>query len=363
MTQNRLEPVNTGNSVFIGFLAGNSDDLSDNNNVAVGQATLLSNTSGQYNTAIGTGAMRDNSIGSYNSAFGLGSQQSIQDAEFNTSSGANSLYLNGSGSGNSAFGYSALYSTTGSNNTGLGSSAGDSLFSGSNNTFLGFAANTSVSNGLDNATAIGANTVVGQSNALILGNNADIGIGTSTPTAKLDVVGTVKIADGTEGIDKILTSDALGNATWQAPVVQTIADASITEAKLAFDTATQVELDLKAPLLSPTFAGDVVFATNGVNFSGGNASFNNGQTFINSAQVFNQAENIFLGPSVEFNNPVTNFNTSANFISGALNILNSPQVAGYVLTDVNGDGNATWQNTCNSRHKRKSGFNWCRFYR
>ncbi len=40
------------------------------------------------------------------------------------------------------------------------------------------------------------------------------GIGTDTPTATLDVNGTFKYTDGTEGNGKILTSDADGNATW-----------------------------------------------------------------------------------------------------------------------------------------------------
>lgn len=46
-------------------------------------------------------------------------------------------------------------------------------------------------------------------------NNGNVGIGTSSPTAKLDIAGNIKIADGTQGTGKVLTSDASGNATWQ----------------------------------------------------------------------------------------------------------------------------------------------------
>ncbi len=44
-----------------------------------------------------------------------------------------------------------------------------------------------------------------------------VGIGTSSPMAKLDIAGNIKIADGTEGSDKVLTSDSNGVASWKNP--------------------------------------------------------------------------------------------------------------------------------------------------
>ncbi len=51
---------------------------------------------------------------------------------------------------------------------------------------------------------------------LVLATNGNVGMGTLTPGAKLEVAGNIKITDGTEGLNKILTSDATGLATWQA---------------------------------------------------------------------------------------------------------------------------------------------------
>ena len=59
-------------------------------------------------------------------------------------------------------------------------------------------------------TANGTNLVLNQ-------NGGNVGIGTTNPGAKLEVVGQIKIVDGTQGAGKVLTSDANGLASWQAP--------------------------------------------------------------------------------------------------------------------------------------------------
>jgi hypothetical protein len=48
-------------------------------------------------------------------------------------------------------------------------------------------------------------------------SNGNVGIGQTNPVAKLDISGAVKIADGTQGSGKVLTSDASGVASWHAP--------------------------------------------------------------------------------------------------------------------------------------------------
>ncbi len=50
------------------------------------------------------------------------------------------------------------------------------------------------------------------------GTNYEVGIGTPDPQAKLHVVGTTRLVDGTQGAGKVLTSDASGNAAWSTVV-------------------------------------------------------------------------------------------------------------------------------------------------
>lgn len=52
-------------------------------------------------------------------------------------------------------------------------------------------------------------------NHIVVAQN--VGVGTSNPTAKLHVNGTLKVVDGSQGDGKILTSNAAGLASWQQP--------------------------------------------------------------------------------------------------------------------------------------------------
>lgn len=88
--------------------------------------------------------------------------------------------------------------TTGQDNVAIGGNAGEVLTSGSNNTFVGNGAYATVP-AVTNATAIGANARVDLSNAMVLGSVAgvnlatstvNVGIGTTAPQARLDIVTT-----------------------------------------------------------------------------------------------------------------------------------------------------------------------------
>jgi trimeric autotransporter adhesin len=174
-------------NAFLGF-AGGTALTTGNFDTAVGYQALFSDATGYSNTATGSAALYSNVGGSNNTASGLGA-----------------LYSNIGGSYNAAFGVNALNdypnnvgNTTGSFNTAVGSSSGQTLdhsnITTNNNTAVGAGAAFSTGT-LTNATAIGSNAEVAESNALVLGaitgvgsgTSVNVGIGTTTPAATLDV--------------------------------------------------------------------------------------------------------------------------------------------------------------------------------
>ena len=156
----------TTNNVYLGF-AGNKTTTGFGNTGVGGQA-LAANAAGTNNTATGQAALPVNTSGADNVAMGVDALQFNTVGNFNTGNGVFALANN----------------TTGSNNTGVGYNAGPD--SGHPN--------------LVNATAIGANAVVSESNALVLGgigtNAVNVGIGITTPAYPLHVMGTIRSETG-----------------------------------------------------------------------------------------------------------------------------------------------------------------------
>ena len=53
------------------------------------------------------------------------------------------------------------------------------------------------------------------SESVRISHTGNLGINTTSPTERLEVIGSAKITDGTEGVGKILMSDAAGKAHWE----------------------------------------------------------------------------------------------------------------------------------------------------
>ena len=172
----RAGAFSTGNyNTFLGS-GGVGLSTTGNENVFIGYKTGL-NTSGSYNTFIG------NSVGIKNTT-----------GQNNVYVGWSSGFENTIGGDNTALGTQAGgLTTTGSNNTSFGKLSGYNNTTGSLNTYLGAGADGfgTNRNNLSNATAIGANAKVSISNAIVLGDTANVslkvGIGTKSPSRKLEV--------------------------------------------------------------------------------------------------------------------------------------------------------------------------------
>lgn len=153
-------------NTFIGRSAGQNHTNGEGNIYMGDQAGML--TSGNFNIAIGRWAGQ-NIKGSQNCFLGNESGLKNQAGSYNVFMGAKAGTSN----------------ETGNFNTFLGHGAGLSNTNGEKNTYLGYASGGNA--GLINATAIGASAMVTGSHCLVLGNNANVGIGYSAPFYQLQL--------------------------------------------------------------------------------------------------------------------------------------------------------------------------------
>jgi len=242
-------------NTFIGGNAGPAN-TTGGNNTFIGANTGQLNTTGGSNTFIGVNAGRSNTTANGNSFLGLSSGYNttaggntaigFQSLSLNSTGNNNSIfgynasYYQTTGSSNSTFGYNALIqNTTGSNNLAFGYQAGQYISDGStsnaitdNSIYIGYNTKALANNQTNQivigyaSTGLGSNTtVLGNSSTattaiygnLLLGSTTDagykldvtgtarvstsaylatasgsVGIGTTSPSAKLDVNGSIK---------------------------------------------------------------------------------------------------------------------------------------------------------------------------
>lgn len=203
--------VNTaGDNVGIGTLAL-SQNVSGNNNIAIGNGAMLSTTtgsSGTFNVAIGfqallnnrgtdnlgigTFALKSNTTGINNVALGAYAGSKNESGSNNFALGYGALLENIEGASNVAVGADALRFATGSSNLGIGAAAGRNA-TGSSNLFIGQSAgaNETGSNKLYIANTNTATPLIGGDFA---NNLLKFHTGTAAPTA---TAGFVAIGDFT----------------------------------------------------------------------------------------------------------------------------------------------------------------------
>jgi hypothetical protein len=186
-----LNAFDTGNfsmgNASLGFSF--SPSVTGTFNLGIGPQTLSADTTGSSNIAVGGGALNVNVGGSNNTAVGGSALNSNQGGNDNVAVGVAALLGQLSGNENTAIGNDALkFWPAGDSNTAVGNLAGYTINGqpgGGQNTFIGYWTKSEGTAALTDATAIGANAIVGESNALILGGTGgdavDVGIGTATP--------------------------------------------------------------------------------------------------------------------------------------------------------------------------------------
>ena len=156
MSNGRLATANTGRSVFIGELAGQNDDLSNNDNTFVGYRSGESNTTGNDNAAFGYWSLAANTTGTENSAVGELALAANTSGASNTAVGSAALTSNTVGGSNVAVGRSSLQSNVGGiQNTALGASALNTI-NGNYNVAVGSSALVSLASGTGNV-GVGTN--------------------------------------------------------------------------------------------------------------------------------------------------------------------------------------------------------------
>jgi hypothetical protein len=201
-------------NVFIGVHAGELN-TTGNHNTFVGRHAGRANAN-NYNSFFGFNSGYSNTIGGENAFFGSGAGNSNTTGDSNSYFGAGAGGSNKTGNYNSAFGHSACGGfETNFGNSCFGRRSGKGV-RGNRNTFIGHDTGShSELIDLENATAIGANAHVTQSNSLVLGSIAGInlatatvsvGIGEHAPADRLQVRGDIRI--GTSG-----TTGCLKNAS------------------------------------------------------------------------------------------------------------------------------------------------------
>jgi hypothetical protein len=196
--------LNGNSNISLGSSSARNN-ASGSDNISIGVEALYSATNTGKAIAIGSGALRTSNATSnigigfnalYNTSAGV--NLAIGDsAGYTTSTGVSnaligheSFYSNSTGSRNTGHGYQSGYYMGGNDNVAIGYQAGmDSLLSAAQQcVFIGSLATGNMAS-LSNAVAIGYNTTVSLSNSIVLGNGCNVGIGTSTPTASLSVIG------------------------------------------------------------------------------------------------------------------------------------------------------------------------------
>ena len=217
-----------GDALINGLTVGQGAGTSAFGNTVFGKTALDSITTGRRNVAIGNEALLDNTVGNHNIALGYRSLEN-NSASNNVAIGVEALQRVETAGNNTAVGRYALGLTSGAGNTAIGYAAGYLRVGGTNGGSINsvFIGSLTTSNGInpENEIVIGTGAVSAGSNTVVLGNddivstrlkgdvivaNGNVGIGTTSPSEKLEVSGGNIKGDGIIQIESTTNNNIIG---------------------------------------------------------------------------------------------------------------------------------------------------------
>ena len=154
-------------------------------NTAVGASAFAANVSGANNTAVGNNALAA-STGSNNNALGRNALATNSSGSQNVAVGGGALFTNLASSNSTAIGHNAGNVSTGAGNQFFGYNSGNAVTTGAKNVILGSYTGSAApisATGSNNIVLSDGDGVVRQ----VIDSSGNVGIGTSSPGAKLDV--------------------------------------------------------------------------------------------------------------------------------------------------------------------------------
>jgi hypothetical protein len=340
-------------------------------NIAIGRFVLNTNTSGVWNTAVGDSALMNPTTGQRNTLIGHSSGRLITTGNYNVGVGVETLEPLTTGLRNTAVGFSAMGAiTTGNRNIAVGWQAGNNLTTGSDNILItGNGATVTTGNG--NVVIGSATGMTGSENNHIYlssqngGNRLVIdsfglwqmgtyGTGTHTGTAayslSVDATGhVIETASGggggsTPGIDDVLAVGQSLSAYRQIDAT-TLYGLSVYLAHDAINGDSYYYFDANNATYGAIFGGQIV------------SNDSSSSVYSNKYGNYNRSHRSGVSTGVDVTNGngvdifynstdlyVTNGEAGVKAASLFIDPLNTSSFhAGYVLTDVAGDGYATWQ--------------------
>lgn len=315
--------LNNSNYVnnYASFVVGFNDTVTGTNSTAFGAFNTITGGN-SFATGISNTVSADNAH-----AFGNSNQTS---GSLSTSFGA---FNNVSGAAAAAIGYGNY-----------APSLGEVAIGVNNVVYTRAASSNSSWNGNDRIFSVGNGNIPTNthSNALTILKNGNTGLGITTPSATLHVVGSFKFVDGNQNSGYVLTSDTSGLASWQplgGAFGWTVAGNRVTNSnqrEVAIDSNRLLFVNTKGNIFLGEFAGfNTPFTSNNIDNNvgiGANSLYSNTTGY----------ENIAIGINALLNNVNGDNNVAAgsyaleNNVSGELNVA----LSRYALSDnTSGDDN------------------------